>query len=264
MSTRRCLNALMLAVLVLLSVRVCTGAVFDHMTYQGILIKDGKRVSGNRTLVFKIYNAQSGGTLKWEETRSNLYIENGIANVVLGEENPMSDDIDGTEEYWLEIWVDGVKLGSRIRLTAVPYSINADRLDGLDASQFLGVNHDFGRFGVSDSLYEGAKPLGSKYLGINAKAADSDKLDGNDASAFYLKTQANDHTQNNIDASKVGGLSGPFLNQSQGDARYYTQTKANDHTQNNIDASKVGGLSGPFLNQSQGDASVVSLKYLDK
>ena len=62
--------------------------------------------------------------------------------------------------------------------------LNADVLDGFDSSDFLNISTDYGRSGVSSTLYEGTTPLASKYLGISAQAADSDKLDGLHASAF--------------------------------------------------------------------------------
>jgi hypothetical protein len=62
--------------------------------------------------------------------------------------------------------------------------LNADALDGFDSSEFLNISTDYGRSGVSSTLYEGTSTLASKYLGISAMAADSDRLDGLHASAF--------------------------------------------------------------------------------
>ena len=44
-------------------------------------------------------------------------------------------------------------------------------------------------FYVDGTIHENGTALSSKYLGINAKAADSDKLDGKDSSEFALKTE---------------------------------------------------------------------------
>lgn len=139
---KNCIIVFVVVILMALLYKLSSATVFDHMTYQAILTQDGERVNGNKNLIFKIYNAQSGGTLKWQETRNNFYIQNGILNIVLGELNSMSDDQDGTDQYWLEIWVDGTQLGPRVKLTAVPYSMNADHLDGQDASAFASATHN--------------------------------------------------------------------------------------------------------------------------
>jgi hypothetical protein len=62
--------------------------------------------------------------------------------------------------------------------------LDADLLDGQEASAFLSTASDYGRSGVADSLFEGATKLSEKYLGITAQAVDADKLDGLDSSAF--------------------------------------------------------------------------------
>ena len=43
-------------------------------------------------------------------------------------------------------------------------NLNADLLDGLHASSFLGVNSDYGRSGVASDLYEGTTALTAKYV----------------------------------------------------------------------------------------------------
>jgi len=43
--------------------------------------------------------------------------------------------------------------------------LNADMLDGLQASSFLSTSSDYGRSGVSSNLYEGTTSLANKYVG---------------------------------------------------------------------------------------------------
>lgn len=57
---------------------------------------------------------------------------------------------------------------------------------------------------VEGSISEGGTALSSKYLGINAKAADSDKLDGNDSS-YFINT-SNIGSQYVAYASLAGGV----------------------------------------------------------
>ena len=63
--------------------------------------------------------------------------------------------------------------------------LDADKLDGKHASEFLSTSNDYGRYNVASNLYEGTTKLSDKYLGKYAKAADSDKLDGHDS--FYFQ-----------------------------------------------------------------------------
>jgi hypothetical protein len=95
--------------------------------------------------------------------------------------------------------------------------LNADVLDGFDSSDFLNISTDYGRSGVSSTLFEGTTPLASKYLGITAQAADSDKLDGLHASAFA--SSSHEH-----------------------DSRYYTQGESNSRFVNVTGDTMTGEL----------------------
>jgi len=70
--------------------------------------------------------------------------------------------------------------------------LNADVLDGFDSSDFLNTSSDYGRSGVSSTLYEGTSSLASKYLGISAMATNSDMLDGLHASSFSSSSHIHD------------------------------------------------------------------------
>jgi hypothetical protein len=163
---------------------VCSAAVFDYMTYQAVLEKDGARVEGPTNLIFRIYNASSGDTLKWQESRTDT-IHNGILNIVLGEVNSMSDELEGTEQYWLEIWVEGALLGPRVKLTAVPYSMNANKLDGQDASAFASSAHNHDAAYINDGAGEINATNDFNFTSSTfITNLDADKLDGQHASAF--------------------------------------------------------------------------------
>jgi len=62
----------------------------------------------------------------------------------------------------------------------------------------LSTTSDYGRSGVSTTLYEGATALSSKYLGISARAADSDKLDN-----YHATTSGTDTTNIPVISSSV-------------------------------------------------------------
>ncbi|MCB0294410.1 MAG: hypothetical protein KDG51_04060, partial [Calditrichaeota bacterium] len=72
-----------------------TGGVFSQvpqtLSYQGML-GDGSGTAvpnGNYNLVFKIYEAASGGDPVWEETHQAM-VEDGIFGVILGSDTPLA------------------------------------------------------------------------------------------------------------------------------------------------------------------------------
>ncbi len=105
----------------------------DHellISYQGRLTDaDGNAVSdGNHTVVFSLYDQESGGTALWKETQ-NLETSNGIFSAHLGSVNPI-DTLTFNRPFYLGIQVDGGdELSPRTRLTTVPYARRAHSID---------------------------------------------------------------------------------------------------------------------------------------
>lgn len=93
------------------------------INYQGVL-KDpfGNVVpNGNYDLTFTLYDAETGGTNLWSESK-NLNITNGIINTALGSVTAIPQNIF-TSALWLGIKVgSGTEFTPRIPLTSVPYS----------------------------------------------------------------------------------------------------------------------------------------------
>lgn len=94
---------------------------------------------GNYSMAFKIYDAETGGTLIWSETQT-VSVSGGLFNVLLGSVTSLSAPVfDGTDR-WLEVEVAGEILTPRQRIVSVGYAIqaqeaaNADTLDGLEGS----------------------------------------------------------------------------------------------------------------------------------
>ena len=60
------------------------------INYQGYLTDaGGNPVNGTRSIVFSIYNVNSGGTALWSETQS-VAVNNGIYSVILGSVTPIN------------------------------------------------------------------------------------------------------------------------------------------------------------------------------
>ncbi|MFC1621577.1 hypothetical protein ACFL2G_04675, partial [Candidatus Omnitrophota bacterium] len=111
-----------------------------YINYQGKLTDaDDNPVTGDVSITIKIYDALTGGTALWTETQT-VTVGRGVFSMLLGNATAL-DDLDFNDPYWysVEVESDG-EMTPRQRLTTVAYAINADKLDGYDASDFLTVD----------------------------------------------------------------------------------------------------------------------------
>jgi flagella basal body P-ring formation protein FlgA len=95
------------------------------ISYQGLLGQPGGDIvaDGDFTMVFRIFDVNSGGTALWTETRT-VDVVGGQFSVILGKIEPINIAFD--KPYWLGITVDsGPELTPRIELSSSPYSLHA-------------------------------------------------------------------------------------------------------------------------------------------
>ncbi|MBU1026179.1 MAG: hypothetical protein KKA31_00445, partial [Candidatus Margulisbacteria bacterium] len=130
---RQKIAALFIFIGVVCLVAGVAAAIPQEMSYQGKLTDSGgSPVTGTYSIVFTIYDAESGGSSQWTETKS-VSVETGLFNVMLGSTSPISSEVFATGEVWL-----GVKVGAdsemspRKKLVTSAYAFNADTLDGHD------------------------------------------------------------------------------------------------------------------------------------
>jgi len=120
-----------LAVMVTCVVIVVSSAAADIpklINYQGMLTDDaGEPLDGVFDILFRIYNAESGGDKRWEENHPAVSVDQGLFNVILGSESG-GMNLDFSEEYWLEVVVAGEDM-PRIRFTSVGYAYRAGVAD---------------------------------------------------------------------------------------------------------------------------------------
>lgn len=93
------------------------------MRFQGSLNDmDGMPLEGSFTLVFRIYDAETGGTALWQETRNNVSIKEGLLNIELGMVTPLNA-LAFDKQYWLSVKIDSdSEVTPRFKLTGAPYS----------------------------------------------------------------------------------------------------------------------------------------------
>ena len=86
---------------------------------------------GSYSLTFRIYDADTGGSLVWSEIHPSVSLSNGLFDVILGSVTALSLPFD--QSYWVEITVDSnPPLFPRYRLSSSPYAFNAAALNGSD------------------------------------------------------------------------------------------------------------------------------------
>ncbi len=106
-------------------------------TYQGLLKESGQAAPGPTVnLVFRLYDVSAGGAALATDAVGSWPIQDGLFTVDLD----FGSAAFNGDARWLEVEVDGETLSPRQALTATPqamFSMNADKLDGLDSTAFL-------------------------------------------------------------------------------------------------------------------------------
>lgn len=103
------------------------------LSYQGTLTdKAGNPISATRTIVFRLYNIDSGGTALWAETQT-LTVTGGRFGAVLGLSTSLDPSIL-SGDTWLGIGVEGEpEMTPRQKLTSVAYALKAKNAEAADS-----------------------------------------------------------------------------------------------------------------------------------
>ena len=111
---------------------------------------------GSYNIRFRIYSVSTGGSAVWTETRettNRISVTNGLFSVQLGDVTTLSPSIFTSQPLYLEVelpstatatcstascasWTEGA-MTPRSKFGAAPYAMNADTLDGIDATGFI-------------------------------------------------------------------------------------------------------------------------------
>ncbi len=93
-------------------------------------------ITADVSLNFRIYDAQTNGTLVWEETHPSISPDNGLVFAELGAIDPGSNGLDETvftgAAMFLEVSVDGAAQSPRVPILSVPYAIRAAVADNVE------------------------------------------------------------------------------------------------------------------------------------
>ena len=125
--------------------------IFKAIPYQGklTLTSGAGMANGQYNMRFKIFTAASGGNPAWTETwdlsTTRVTMTGGLFTAYLGTHVTMTGSVNfNSDNLYLEVEFDPGNDGTyeetfspRQRFASVPYAHNADKVDGLDASQFV-------------------------------------------------------------------------------------------------------------------------------
>lgn len=123
-------------------VEAATG-INRQINFQGKVVAKtvGTNVAnGSYSFTFSIYTVASGGTAVWTETKS-LTVTDGIFQTNLGDTTSLPGSVDfNTDNIYLGINFnsDG-EMSPRVRFTATPYAMNAEKVGGLTVTSTTGT-----------------------------------------------------------------------------------------------------------------------------
>ncbi|KXK07714.1 MAG: hypothetical protein UZ21_OP11001000936 [Microgenomates bacterium OLB22] len=125
--------------------KAATG-INKQINFQGKVVNKtaGTNVTnGNYDFVFRIYDAASGGSVIWTETRTaanQVAVTDGIFRVSLGSVQALPGSVDfNTDNLYLDITFNGETMTTRVQFAAVPYAFNALKVAGLTVTDTTGT-----------------------------------------------------------------------------------------------------------------------------
>ena len=105
-----------------------TAAAQPLRRYPGTLTNQtGVPVNATVTMQFRLYDAASGGAVKWGPETQSVQVTDGLFNALSGSVTAINA-ANLTGDLWLDIRVNNEQLTPRERLTTVPYAVEAGTL----------------------------------------------------------------------------------------------------------------------------------------
>lgn len=160
--------------LTLLLVGTTVQAAVSHLVrYQGQAVdSQGVPLQGPYALTFRLYDADAGGTVVWQEVQANVPINKGHFSVLLGQVTSLT--VDWSQSLWLSIQVGtDPELLPRQRITSVPLAIRAEVAEGLtSAITPLLINPQGSGSGLDADLLDGLHATAFSQLGTSIETTE--------------------------------------------------------------------------------------------
>lgn len=108
------------------------GSAPQGINYQGRLEDNNVPVNGVKTMVFRVFDAATGGSALWTSPSQPVSVNIGLFNAVVPV--PITALVGGGSRY-LEVQIDGTVMSPRELMNSVPYALIAKSVEGtIDAS----------------------------------------------------------------------------------------------------------------------------------
>ncbi len=138
-------KSILMIVLSLTTAGTIAAQVPEQFNYQARILDGQNLAQGNKTLVFRFFDAATGGTELYSETQIVSAID-GLVSAQIGAANPTAGSLfavfESNPSIYLELEVEGERLSPRERMLAVPFAFNAQQLDGMNAAEFASASHE--------------------------------------------------------------------------------------------------------------------------
>jgi hypothetical protein len=152
---------------------VASAAVPRLINYQGILTDSGGLpIEGNHNLTFKVYpDSQVATPDLWSEEHTDVPVDDGLFNVILGSIEAIPDTLFDGAERWIGVTVGtDPEMTPRMRITSVPWAVRAEVADTvLTAPPLAAHDHD-------DRYYTEAELSDSGAINTQSNPVDWTKL----------------------------------------------------------------------------------------
>ncbi len=123
-----------------------------QINYQGWLgnASDTTGVTGSYTMVFTIYDAETGGNNLWSELHNNVQVSRGIFNVILGSNIEIPPNIFTGSPLWMEIKVNDEILTPRQKIVSVGYAMVAEHSQMADTAEYVDGSNVHGEVSLAN------------------------------------------------------------------------------------------------------------------
>ncbi len=97
-----------------------------EIKYQGVLRERGALVTGTKSMEFRIFNQETGGSAVWESDAASVDVTQGVFHAMF-EPSGINWGEDGP--YWLEVVVENTALSPREKIGSTVYALHAAGID---------------------------------------------------------------------------------------------------------------------------------------
>jgi len=204
--------SLVLSLFVALAASAFADTPVGPMNYQGRLLDNaGIPVTGSYNFVVRVYDALSGGTLKYQENHNAVAVDDGVYNFLVGTQTKSGGDSTWSVELWnccanlfLEVVVNGEPLSPRHRLAAAPYAFQANLALTTNNALALGGKTAAEYDNILGAICESSK---GKWLELVQKCLGAgSSFPGSATTALSTLTASTDLTNLDLSRADISGI----------------------------------------------------------